>query len=322
MMEEEEATQPGTTPPSFDPNFLCPPSSSAFSHPPRSHEPIAYDTFLEATQIVIDPRRLGQGNSGFSDEDLADICCILHPASIPAYKAAVEVHEDNPHHTLKCDSNVKIREKDTGRVHEGIDEVELESAGLESYDIVLRLSTKLKDPHGGYYFGRNKQRCDYPIGQHSETRRISNVHFRIYINEYGIIMLEDQSTNGTAVDGHLLRGKEKENGKEYRHTLEQGSVVVLTMTPPEVDYRFIVRIPKRDEDDELAYQNNLTAFFLRVKNAQLANEARAAVEGGRRGPVCAPYSHSHLLNHTNSVGQSFPNSRPYHTKANFHDVCW
>jgi len=90
-------------------------------------------------------------------------------------------------------------------------------------------------------------------------------------------VVEDQSTNGTAVDGALLRGKEKENGKDYRHTLEQGSIIHLTMTPPEEDYRFIVRIPQRDEISENAYQQNLTAFFLRMNNVRLDNEARVAV---------------------------------------------
>jgi hypothetical protein len=49
------------------------------------------------------------------------------------------------------------------------------------------------------------------------------------------------------------------------------------MTPPEEDYRFIVRIPQRDEISENAYQQNLTAFFLRMNNVRLDNEARVAV---------------------------------------------
>jgi hypothetical protein len=100
-------------------------------------------------------------------------------------------------------------------------------------------------------------------------------------------MLEDLSTNGTAVDGFLLRCKEKENGKDYIHTLEQGSIIVLAMPPPEDDYRFIVRIPQRDQESENAYQQNLTAFFLRMTNVRAENKALAAATGGgsKRDPV-------------------------------------
>lgn len=149
-----------------------------------------------------------------------------------------------------------------------------------SCDLVLRLSANLKDPVGGFHFGRNKTRCDFHIGWHEESRRVSNVHFRIYINEHGTLMLEDQSTNGTAVDGTLLRGKDKENDKDYRHTLESGSVIVLTMTPTEEDYRFIVRIPQREDEAAERYEENLTAFFLRVNDIRQQNHARLAAAGG------------------------------------------
>jgi predicted component of type VI protein secretion system len=181
---------------------------------------------------------------------------------------------------------VTIQENGKGAVRD-VGASELEKQGLVPRDIALRLSTDLKDPIGGFHFGRNKQRCDIVIGQNDNSRRISNVHFRIYINEHRVLMLEDQSTNGTAVDGTLLRGKEKENGRDWRHTLEQGSVIVLTMTPPEEDYRFIVRIPQRDHESENVYQQNLNAFFLRMTNTQLENETRAAAANGtaKRQPV-------------------------------------
>jgi hypothetical protein len=272
---EEEATQQG-----ISSSFASPSSALAQMHYLASFAPpsnqMAYDPFYIATQLVIDPRRLGHGNSGLNEEDLADICCILHPASPPAYRAAALIHDANPQHTISFDSDVKIREKENA-LH--VETFDLAEQGLKSCDIALRLSAKLKDPMGGFHFGRNATRCDFVIGNNDQSKRISNIHFRIYINAYGIIMLEDQSTNGTAVDGALLRGKEKENGSDYRHTLEQGSIIHLTMTPPEEDYRFIVRIPQRDEISENAYQQNLTAFFLRMNNVRLENEARAGVKG-------------------------------------------
>ncbi|KAN0098788.1 kinase-like protein [Hyaloscypha variabilis] len=51
------------------------------------------------------------------------------------------------------------------------------------------------------------------------------------------------------------------------------------MTPPEEDYRFFVRIPQRDDISENAYQQNLTAFFLRMNTVRLENEARVGVKG-------------------------------------------
>jgi hypothetical protein len=305
---EEEATQPGNSSYSFAHQPLAS-ESQMLRLSPTPHNSTTYPLSFTATQIVVDPRRLGQGNSGLNEEDLADICCILHPASLPAYRAAALIHDATPEHTISFDSDVKIREKENH-----IDTFELAAQGLKSCDIALRLSADLKDPMGGFHFGRNATRCDFVIGNNDLSKRISNIHFRIYINEYGIIMLEDQSTNGTAVDGALLRGKEKENGKDYRHTLEQGSIIHLTMTPPEEDYRFIVRIPQRDEISENAYQQNLTAFFLRMNNVRLENEARVAVKGGatKKDPVSISFqplrnTDFSQLNLFPTPGQATPN---------------
>ena len=231
-------------------------------------EPFAYE--LVATQQVIDPRRLGQANSGLNDEDLADIFCILHPASVAAHKAAALIRELTPQHTINTHDGIKIREQTSDSENEP-GTFELAAQGVTSCDIVLRLSANLKDTARGYLVGRNRQRCDFVLGRDDEVKRVSNIHFRIYINEYGTIMLEDQSTNGTGVDGILLRAKDKENGRDFRHTLEQGSIVVLTVRPEE-DLIFIVRVPQRDEESEMAYQQNLTNYFHRIQNANLERQ--------------------------------------------------
>jgi len=274
-MEEEknESTQQGTPPLSFDPHFLDPLPSPIDHVVHPSYDPETYDT--QATQLVVDPRRLGQqGGSGLSDEDVADICCILHPLTMPAYKAAADVYTATPRHAICADNNGQIRENNTDA--NDVEEYQLISEDLVACDIALRLSSQLKDPLAGFVFGRHRARCDIVMGEHQESRRISNVHFRIHINEYGVIMLEDQSTNGTAVDGTLLRGKDKENGQNYRHTLQHGSVIVLTMTPPEVDFRFVVRVPQRNEESDNAYQENLRAYLLRIKSSPLENGAPMA----------------------------------------------
>lgn len=287
-MEEDEPTQPGQLVDySFSYNLLQiatwqQDSTPIPAIPPNSimrndkDESYAYE--LVATQQIIDPRRLGQANSGLNNEDLADIFCILHPSSLPAHKAAAFIRELAPHHTISTQDGVKIRERNSDSEKDP-GTFELAAQGLTSCDIVLRLSANLKDPAGGFRFGRNRLRCDFVLGRDDEVKRISNTHFRIYINEYGTIMLEDQSTNGTAVDGILLRAKDKENGRDYRHTLGQGSIIILTMTPPEENFRFIVRIPQRDEESEIAYRQNLTNYFHRIHNANLERQRQTRVPG-------------------------------------------
>lgn len=183
---------------------------------------------------------------------------------------------------------MKIRQKAEGPhlEHEDIGTFDLAAQGIHSCDIALRLSANLKNTAlGGFLFGRNKARCDIVLGQEDEVKRVSNIHFRIYINEYGVIMVEDQSTNGTVVDSVLLRAKDKENGRDYQHTLELGSMITLTMTPPEEDFRFIVRIPQRDDAAESAYNVNLTSYFFRQNHAQAEKRARLNGAGAARQPV-------------------------------------
>jgi hypothetical protein len=175
-----------------------------------------------------------------SDEDLADTCCILEPSSFPALRMTALIHEETPQNTVSQNTV---------------------SGTVLSWDIILRLSANVKDDAGGFSFGRKKQRCDFLIG---ENRRISGIHFTIFVNQYGVLMLEDLSTNGTEVDGFPLHGKDKENSSANVSILGQGSLIVLPMIAPDEDYRWIVHIPQRDNESENAYQENLTASFNRT----------------------------------------------------------
>ena len=94
----------------------------------------------------------------------------------------------------------------------------------------------------GFCFGRNPLRCDVVLGN-PDSKRVSNTHFCIFINENGILMLEDMSTNGTIVDGKLLKGKEKNYDK--RRMIHAGSIISLITTTPEEEIKFFVRIPAR-----------------------------------------------------------------------------
>ncbi|CAL3966291.1 unnamed protein product [Diplocarpon coronariae] len=279
-MEGGSPTQSGTLNSSSSMAMQSP--SLALLPSPANHDiSNAYDPYWVATQIVTDPRRLGLPGPGLSNEQLADLCCILHPSGRPACLAAAYIHEERPEYTITNANNVHIREKVSAQDNYTFAE-EFAAGGLVACDLALCLSAPLKDPVSGFQFGRNASRCDFVLGRNEESKRISNIHFRIYINEYGIMMLEDQSTNGTAVDGVLLRGKEKENGLQYRHTLSNGSVIKLTMTPPEQDYQFTVRLPQRDALSDREYEKNLTAFFLRNANLRAQYEARVVAGGIKR----------------------------------------
>jgi len=212
-------------------------STSVLGYPGILNHPILNNELGEL-------RSTSLSNYGLSDEDLTVTCCVLQPVSFSAFQAAALIHKETPENTVVTDS-------------------ELATLGL-SWNIILRLSTTLKDHNGSFYFGRNKQRCDFVI---SERKRISNVHFKIFVNEDGMLMLEDLSINGTMVDGSLLCSKDKEDGKNI-HILHHCSIIAVAMTPPDVDYRFIVRIPQRDRESEKMYQEYLTLSSLGLGMSQ------------------------------------------------------
>lgn len=226
-----------------------------------------------ATQLVMDPRRLGDHASDLEDEDLCDIFCILHPASMSAINVAAHIADTAPEHTVsRASVPIKIR----GDVDEP-GTMELAEQGLVSRDIALRLSAKLKDPLAGWTFGRNTQRCDFVIKYPTANgaKRISNIHFRIYMTKDAVIMLEDQSTNGTQVEKVLLKSKDKENRTPFKHTLSNGHMISLVMTPPDEDIRFVVRIPQREGLFEDIFSRNVGEYFARMAALRAERDAQA-----------------------------------------------
>ncbi|KAE8386286.1 kinase-like domain-containing protein [Aspergillus alliaceus] len=195
----------------------------------------------ESTQPCTDPRRMGYNNSGLHEQDVSDIICILHPSSPAAHHAVTASADFAPQHILQRDI-----------VYEG-------SAAL---DLALRLSSKVQDLSAGFCFGRNKARCDLLLaGDHQSSKRISNQHFRIYLTEDGIIMLEDISTNGTIVDNCRLRKAQRDNSR----MLTNGSVIQVVHGDQTTDeVRFVVRIPNR-EGFSMQYTENLLRYFERVQ---------------------------------------------------------
>lgn len=224
----------------------------------------------------MDSRRLGGGD--LEDDDLADTLCILHPASMSAIRVATHIGDEAPEHTVsRAAAPIKVRDGGVARSVNDPGTFELAMHGLVSRDIALRLSAQLKDPLVGFTFGRHSQRCDFVIKYptSSGAKRVSNIHFRIYVTADGVIMLEDQSTNGIFVEGQLLRFKERENGAPYKYTLLQGSLIRMVMMPPDEDLKFVVRIPQRDEMCEDIFAANLRNYFARMANIRRNRDAQA-----------------------------------------------
>ena len=166
---------------------------------------------------MMDPRRLGEHDSDLSEEDQGDVLCILHPASPSAMAVASRIVESAPQHTIsRAQMPIRVLGADDDQPIVQPNTMELAEQGLVTRDLALRLSAELKDPLAGFTFGRNEQRCDFVFNYATTdgAKRISNIHFRIWLSEAGIIMLEDQSTNGTWVEGKHLRSKNRESNPQ------------------------------------------------------------------------------------------------------------
>ncbi|KAF8251424.1 Pkinase-domain-containing protein [Wilcoxina mikolae CBS 423.85] len=205
----------------------------------------------EATQQATQPLppHNGISPSDSSGQDYSGVICFLHPCS-PAAIAIV-------HRTQKSNSNLVVRlpvpEAGTkGRRApqddpEADDEEDPESTQIDDHgqctaiDLALRYKPGPKDPVSGFLFGRNPYKCDIVMIDNPSRRRISNMHFRIYVNAGGALMLEDMSTNGTWVDNYCLI----KNGRHgQKRVLSPGSIIFMCPGTPEELVRFIVRIPK------------------------------------------------------------------------------
>ena len=148
--------------------------------------------------------------------------------------------------------------------------------------IALRLSARTKAPLQGFTFGRNQMRCDVHF-VYDPKRRLSNIHFRIFFNQYGVLMVEDQSTNGTVVDDVCLKTRPGRNVATTR-TLNSGSKIKILMAEADRDLTFLVRIPRRDGLYEEAYRRNRMAHMRRLEH--LASDQEQTISAGPTGHVC------------------------------------
>jgi hypothetical protein len=217
-----------------------------------------------ATQQVLDPRRLGRNNSGLSEGDISDVLAILHPATPTAIKIVENAAESRPQHVLfrnpldsLSGSMTDIEEQET-IIMNGNGE-KLGQSSRAGADLALRMTSvnTLRFKELGFIFGRNANSADIVFGQDT-AKRISNQHFRIYLNADGVMMIEDMSTNGTIVDDQLLKNKDKRFSKI--RMLSSGSIICIQNSNDDEMIKFIVRVPSRVTYLE-RFRENLRKFI-------------------------------------------------------------
>ena len=228
------------------------------------------DPTQPSTQQILDPRRLGRNNSGLDDADIDDVLVILHPTTPAATRVVEYAAAATPQHVLFCntldsmnDPAVDIEEQETIIVDSSGRRLGTNSSA--GADLALRMSSAhtLKCKELGFIFGRNPLTSDIIFGQES-GKRISNQHFRIYLNTDGILMVQDMSTNGTIVDDILL----KVNPERIR-MMHSGSIIYIQHPNPAEVVRFVVRIPPRASELARARFNaNLRGFITNCAAAE------------------------------------------------------
>ena len=209
---------------------------------------------------------MGQQNSGFSDDEISDIVCILYPYSSSARREVSRTARHDQHHVVGTEDAVAIEpdyslEDDASRFQA--------PQPMGEHAIILRLSALVKNQIQGFQFGRNAAKCDICFVE-DPKKRLSNVHFRVYVNNFGTVMLEDQSTNGTFVDNQLLRAKNpnlQHKKPDVRRVLTHGSKIKVLMHDESEDLIFLVRIPRREGEHSARYMENVGAYFERLRKA-------------------------------------------------------
>lgn len=249
---------------------------------------VAMDEVLPPTQVL--SQQLRAGTKSITIDDESDIICILQPANRLAYDVATVIAKITPQHMLK--NNQMFQD------HEDVDlEYDLPvgseatsakpKSASDSMEIALRISSKVKDICMGFVFGRDPLKCDIMLDLPDDKKRISGMHFRIFVNEGGIIMLEDTSTNGTLVDDKLLKYRDPLNcGARQMHMIQKGSVIQIILG---INHTVMFRVTTPNRDRGLStYQKQLAGYLNTIKLAN-RNHAAAGIHAiGARAPLQLP----------------------------------
>lgn len=263
----------------------------------------------QATQPRFDVRRKGS-SSMVSLQDESDVVCILHPTSNAAIRATDMAVKFCPQHILQNTglshnldydvsqqtqttrpNDLNTRRNDLGEDDErelldnDEDDLAADGPGSHSKDIALRFSSKVHNLCNGWTFGRNMGKCDIPIVEMDESPKVSNMHFRIYLNSNGVLMIEDTSTNGTWVDDIHLQSKDLRSGPKPRRTIQGGSIIQILQSRGDPIVKFVVAIPPRNRG-EAKYNQRLGEYMNLVRQTahQEALRAKAVANGDAMPP--------------------------------------
>jgi serine/threonine protein kinase len=258
-----------------------------------------------STQQFFDPRRLGRNNSGLNETDISDVLCILHPSSSAAIRIVEYTARHKPQHILENPNapasdqdGVPLDERDTVILDENGRAKPKAPGGV----IALRFSSRTELPYLGFVFGRNAQLSDI-VFSIDTVKRVSNQHFRIYLTENGVLMLEDMSTNGTLVDQVHLRKKGGPSPSGATRMLNNGSIIEILSTVQDEHVKFILQIPNRKEYEE-EFEANCVQYLKRVresaekaakedKNRKIPQNANGATDHGytsKKGLLTGAYN--------------------------------
>lgn len=245
-----------------------------------------------ATQPFFDPRRR-ETKSALTLRDEEDVLCILTPSSRRAHDAVDLVASTTPQHILQnflAESTPEAAWQDSQ--HHTTDKTS-EGDSRPAKDIALRMSSRIHDPCMGFVFGRNIHRCDLLLSETVKTeQKISNIHFRIFVNRHGVLMVEDMSKNGTTIDNVLLRSAKSDAQKPTpsMNTITGGSTITVPpqsqqSKPNDEEIRFTVRMPSRDQG-QANYNARLEAYVEYIGQAE--RRAAVALNAGGRVPPPLP----------------------------------
>ncbi|KAI9889015.1 MAG: hypothetical protein M1814_006073 [Vezdaea aestivalis] len=236
----------------------------------------------EATQPNTQPLDLDShaqtSLDGFYPEELADVICTLHPSNDFTRKSIASVARDRPQHVLSHDRFSTL----LPAVPRHDDKLEGDMGPPDAprpadFDIALRMSSDVLDPALGFTFGRSKEKSDIML---LGERRISQMHFRIYLTGEGVLMLQDNSTNGTFVDRTLLQ-KDGQAAGSSSHTIQHGSAIAVSSGRNSPELGFYVKLPLRS-GQEASYERNFRRYRDKINiSVQAKQFAKAAKLGGR-----------------------------------------
>jgi len=171
-----------------------------------------------------------------SADDIIDILCTLKPTSPAARRIVEAMYEKRPEHVIVT------RDSD------------LPGSAPTGLAIALRFSSELLDHARGFSFGRSVELNEIALDFEGKQKRISQIHFQIYVNSHNVLMLRDTSTNGTVVDKVVVGGKRDESSSNMR-TLNFGSTIKIVFPDADDEIRFALEWPIRDQLAKIYAQN-------------------------------------------------------------------